>query len=120
MFEMRCQENGIEHRYTRINHPWTTDEVEQSLLRDLMLFSGCPWVTAPRRAGHEVRARPRSVSVAPPLRRLWAPSVHAVSSPDLPAIRGLGLFASPALLKARSRQIIGVCCPALAAASWLA
>jgi transposase-like protein len=22
MFEMRCRENGIEHRFTRINHPW--------------------------------------------------------------------------------------------------
>jgi hypothetical protein len=29
----------------------TTDEVEQSLLRDLVLFSGCPWVTTRRRAG---------------------------------------------------------------------
>ncbi len=23
MFEMRCRENGIEHRFTKINHPWT-------------------------------------------------------------------------------------------------
>ena len=28
MFEMRCQENGIEHRFTRINHPWTNGQVE--------------------------------------------------------------------------------------------
>ena len=23
MFDMRCQKDGIEHRFTRINHPWT-------------------------------------------------------------------------------------------------
>ena len=23
MFDMRCQENDIEHRFTKINHPWT-------------------------------------------------------------------------------------------------
>ena len=28
MFDMRCEENGIEHRLTKIKHPWTTDEVE--------------------------------------------------------------------------------------------
>ena len=24
MFDMRCRENGIEHRLTKIRHPWTT------------------------------------------------------------------------------------------------
>jgi hypothetical protein len=24
MFDLRCAEHGIEHRFTRINHPWTT------------------------------------------------------------------------------------------------
>jgi hypothetical protein len=42
MFEMRCQENGIEHRFTKINHPWTTDEVDQSHLRDPVLFLWLP------------------------------------------------------------------------------
>lgn len=23
MFDMRCPENGIEHRFTKIKHPWT-------------------------------------------------------------------------------------------------
>jgi hypothetical protein len=27
MFDMRCQENGIEHRLTKIKHPWTNDQV---------------------------------------------------------------------------------------------
>lgn len=26
---MRCRENGIEHRFTRINHPWTNGQVER-------------------------------------------------------------------------------------------
>ena len=29
MFEMRCYENGIEHRFTKINHPWTNGQVER-------------------------------------------------------------------------------------------
>jgi transposase InsO family protein len=31
MFAMRCRDHGIEHRFTKINHPWTTDEFEQPL-----------------------------------------------------------------------------------------
>jgi transposase InsO family protein len=31
MFDMRCQENGIEHRLTRPNHPWTNSQVERML-----------------------------------------------------------------------------------------
>ena len=26
---MRCRENGIEHRCTQINHPWTNGQVER-------------------------------------------------------------------------------------------
>lgn len=29
MFAMRCPENGIEHRFTEINHPWTNGQVER-------------------------------------------------------------------------------------------
>ena len=29
MFAMRCQEHGIEHRFTRINHPWTNGQVQR-------------------------------------------------------------------------------------------
>jgi hypothetical protein len=29
MFDMRCQENSIEHRFTKINHPWTNGQVER-------------------------------------------------------------------------------------------
>ena len=29
MFDMRCRENGIEHRLTRIKHPWTNGQVER-------------------------------------------------------------------------------------------
>jgi hypothetical protein len=30
-FDMICKANGIEHRLTKSNHPWTTDEIEQPL-----------------------------------------------------------------------------------------
>ena len=29
MFAMRCRENGIDHRFTKINHPWTNGQVER-------------------------------------------------------------------------------------------
>jgi transposase InsO family protein len=29
MFAMRCRENGIEHRLTKIKHPWTNGQVER-------------------------------------------------------------------------------------------
>ena len=29
MFAMRCRDHGIEHRFTRINHPWTNGQVER-------------------------------------------------------------------------------------------
>lgn len=29
MFDMRCQQNGIEHRLTKIRHPWTNGQVEK-------------------------------------------------------------------------------------------
>jgi transposase InsO family protein len=29
MFDQRCHEDGIEHRFTKINHPWTNGQVER-------------------------------------------------------------------------------------------
>ena len=29
MFDMCCRENGIEHRFTKINHPWTNSQVQR-------------------------------------------------------------------------------------------
>ena len=29
MFDMRCREHGIEHRFTKIKHPWTNGQVER-------------------------------------------------------------------------------------------
>src|SRR6202041_1829877 len=29
MFDLRCRENGIEHRLTKIQHPWTNGQVER-------------------------------------------------------------------------------------------
>jgi transposase InsO family protein len=29
MFDMRCRGNSIEHRFTKINHPWTNGQVER-------------------------------------------------------------------------------------------
>src|SRR4051794_27006276 len=56
MFALRCREHGIEHRFTKINHPWTNGQVE--------------------RMNRTIRTLPsnailrRSRPVAPPSRRL--------------------------------------------------
>jgi transposase len=59
----------------------TTDEVEQPFSALCMLFCNRPQATARRRAGCEVRAWPRSLKVAPPLRRLWVPASRVGSIP---------------------------------------
>jgi transposase InsO family protein len=58
-FEFACAENYIDHRLTKPRHPWTTDEIEQSLSAGDLLISPGPWVTAWHRAGQEVQALPR-------------------------------------------------------------
>jgi hypothetical protein len=84
MFEMRCRENDIEHRFTKINHPWTTDEIEQPFFQTGMLSSPCAWATAWRRAGPEVKALPRSLyrrsSFAAPVRTLGPCWVQPLTS----------------------------------------
>ncbi len=30
MFDMRWRENGIEHRLTKVKHPWTNGQVERT------------------------------------------------------------------------------------------
>src|SRR5262249_31756024 len=71
-YELYLAVENIDHTRTKTKSPQTTDEVDQSPLRDPVLFCGCPWVTARQRAGCEVKARPRSLSAAPRLRRPWA------------------------------------------------
>jgi hypothetical protein len=60
IFDRVYDEHGIGHRLTRVNHPWTTDEVEQAFSDGLVLFSARPRATARRRAGREVGTRPHS------------------------------------------------------------
>ncbi len=45
IFDRVCHEHGIEHRLTKPNHPWTTDEVEQPLSSRIVLFFCRPRVT---------------------------------------------------------------------------
>src|ERR687897_1885185 len=59
----------------------TTDEVEQSLSRDLVLFSSGPRATARRRKGHGGGSPAAQPTVAPPLRRPWAPLALVGTSP---------------------------------------
>jgi hypothetical protein len=60
-FQKQIRFWGMAPSYAFVGEPETTDEVEQSHRRDLVLFSSCPRATARRRAGREVRARPRSL-----------------------------------------------------------
>ena len=60
MFDMRCHKNGIEHRLTKIKHPWTTDVIDKCFLFRFAIFFFCARVTARQRARCEVRFLPRS------------------------------------------------------------
>ena len=77
MFAMRCRENDIEHRFTKINHPWTTDVIDKWFFAGSELFSSRARATAWRRAGREAQALPRSLhrrpSVAAPVRACLGP-----------------------------------------------
>jgi hypothetical protein len=77
MFAMRCRENDIEHRFTKINHPWTTDVIDKWFFAGSELFSSRARVTAWRRAGREAQALPRSLhrrpSVLAPVRARLGP-----------------------------------------------
>lgn len=81
MFDMRCRENGIEHRFTKINHPWTTDVIDKSFLRRRRLNSWCTRVNrvAKSRTGGE-RPVAQPLIVVPPLRLPGALSGRAVAS----------------------------------------
>jgi hypothetical protein len=44
MFAMCCRENGIERRFTMLNHPWTNGQVELMILTGLraaLRHQGC-------------------------------------------------------------------------------
>ena len=66
MFDMRCRENGIEHRFTKINRPWTTDVIDKSFFASTGVFSARARVTLWHRAVLEVQILPRALIVAPP------------------------------------------------------
>ena len=38
MFDMRCEENGIEHRLTKIRHPWR--RADQKTIRGIVFLNG--------------------------------------------------------------------------------
>lgn len=76
-FEYACATNDIEHRLTKINHPWTTDVIDKRFLDKYALFSYCARTTAWRRAGSEVNALPRSLY----RRTSFAASVRAFFGP---------------------------------------
>jgi hypothetical protein len=61
MFVMRCCENGIEHRLTKPNHPWTTDVIDKRFLGLVPIYFECAWATAWQRAGLEAKVPPRSL-----------------------------------------------------------
>ena len=77
IFGRTCRDNGIEHRTTKVKHPWTTDVIDKSFLDRSALFSCCARTTAWRRAGSEVRALPRSYY----RRTSFAASVRAFLGP---------------------------------------
>jgi hypothetical protein len=76
-FDRLCAALGIEHRLTKINHPWTTDVIDKCFLFRFAIFSCHARVTAWQRARCEVRSLPRSLyrssSFAAPVRAFDGP-----------------------------------------------
>jgi len=60
-FDRLCDALGIEHRLTKVNHPWTTDVIDKCFLFRFAIFFFCARATAWRRARFEVRSLPRSL-----------------------------------------------------------
>jgi hypothetical protein len=60
-YELYLAVENIDHTRTKTKSPQTTDEVEQPFFQTGVLSSPGAWVTARRRAGHEVKALPRSL-----------------------------------------------------------
>lgn len=62
MFAMRCEENGIEHRFTKLNHPWTNGQVERMIpqgLRNARNNQGCHRQALPLRRSRTARTASR-------------------------------------------------------------
>jgi transposase InsO family protein len=80
IFDRVCDEHDIQHKLTKVNHPWTTDEVEQlfSAAGAIFLLLTGDRVAQRRARGASPAAQP--MTVAPPLQRPWAPVVLAWSS----------------------------------------
>jgi hypothetical protein len=60
-YELYLAVEDIDHTRTRTKSPQTTDEIEQPFFQTGVLSFPGAWVTAWRRAGHEVKAPPRSL-----------------------------------------------------------
>jgi transposase len=61
IFDRVCEQHHIEHRLTKVNHPWTTDVIDKSFLHHPGVFSPGVRVTLWQRAGLEVQTLPRSL-----------------------------------------------------------
>ena len=60
-YELYLAVEDVDHSRTRTKRPQTTDEIEQPFFQTGVLSFPGAWVTAWRRAGHEVKAPPRSL-----------------------------------------------------------
>lgn len=63
IFDRVCDEQGIEHRLTKPNHPWTTDEVEQPCLVGRVLYAAA---SLRRTGAHSGSGRDRRLACRDP------------------------------------------------------
>ena len=82
-YELYLAVENIDHTRTKTKSPQTTDEIEKPFSSLGVLSSSSAWVTAWRRAGQEVKARPRSLhgrsSFAAPVRTFGPCWVHPLT-----------------------------------------
>jgi hypothetical protein len=80
IFDRVCDENKIEHRLTKVKHPWTTDKIEQPFLATGAIFLLLTGDRAAKSRARGASPAAQPMIVAPPLRRPWARVVLACSS----------------------------------------
>ena len=95
MFDMRCRENGIEHRLTKVKHPWTNGQVERMNRTIMAALMGTLVIAAPA-----ARAQTAPSVGTPPA----PPAVELYSAADAQAVLNARILALKTVINMTPEQ----------------